>query len=173
MKQKPAITRNMGPTWRYISIEDLNRIRTGDFAGFVSNNNGVDVRGGFDYSYMKAQGTRPATFRKTFPMYGKFDLLGQYDFDRHEWLNDVYYCGILDEPGTNVGRPVWYWFGYRIVIEFFDNNAVVDFTGPIDEDANLAYAFGKFLVVFGKKYEIKVVNDHLLNISERNGQEIN
>lgn len=77
MKHKQAITRNMGPTWRYISIEDLNRIRTGDFAGSVSNNNGVDVLGGIDYSYITSQGSKCTMFRNKFPMFRRFDLVGK------------------------------------------------------------------------------------------------
>ena len=171
MKRKQAITRNMGPTCGFISIEDLNRIRNGLLPRAVSANNGVDVFGGTDYSYMNAQGTRSAAFRKKFPLYGRFDFLSKYNPMRDEWLDNVYHCGYLDEPNSTVGRVAWYWYGYRMVIEFFDTNAIVDFTGPIDKGAILSYCFGQFLVVFGKQYDVKVINEHLLSVSERNGKE--
>ena len=172
MKRKQAMAFNAGgPTANFISREDLNRICTGGFARGISLNFGFENSGGYD-SYQNANGCRPKTFRQCFPMYKRSDLWERYDFDRDVWLEDVFYMGLLHENNNlNTGRPVWSWFGYRIVIEYFDDNAIVDFTGPIDKDANLSYAFGKFLVVFAKQFDIKVLNDHLLNISEKNGKE--
>lgn len=161
MKRKQAKTHNLGGTYQYMSVEDLNRIQTGCFPNPVSSCFGTEIYGGKDYSYKTSQGTAPATFRKHFNIWNY--ALGNMD----ELGDDVFELGRLGSDNGSWIRPVYYFFGYRIVVEYFDTNAIVDFTGKIDDGAICEQAMRKFVQIFSKKFDVKIVNEHLINIKSK------
>ena len=157
MKRRKAIAFNAGgPTINYLSNEAINRVMNGAYPAPVSTYNGSGkVFGGTDYTYKPNRGS----FRKQFDLWN--EMLRIDDLS-----DNCYKIGsLLDNLGKKI--EVYSFFGYRITVDVFDENAVIDFSKPIENDSVLEYAIGKFLVHFGKRFKIQIVNEHLLNMFQR------
>lgn len=155
MKRKQALAYNAtGPTCNYIGTENLNRIMNRCFPGGVSAYNGREVFGGTDYTYKPNRGS----FRKLFSLW---DEMMNTDLG-----DDCYRIGSLYE-NLNKKIEVYCFYGYKITVDYFDENAVIDFVEPVFKDSILEYAFGKFLVAFSYRYQIEIVNNHLLNMFQK------
>lgn len=159
MKRKQATIYNLGGTYQFVSMEDLNRLQTGGFCNPVSNGCSHDVYGAKDYSYKTRQGTAPASFRYRFKVWD-WDMIGN-----DEMGDEVFSLGHLQSEGGAWVRPVYYFFGYRIVVEYFDTNAIIDFTGKLEDGAILAHAMRKFVQLYSKDYNVEIINEHLINVS--------
>ena len=46
-----------------------------------------------------------------------------------------------------------------------DTNAIIDFTGKLEDGAILAHAMRKFVQLYSKDYNVKIINEHLINVS--------
>ncbi len=157
MKRKKAMAFNApGGTREYIGATAQNLINNRMFPEPVSCNCGVDVYGGTDYSY-SVSGIPSGAYRKT------FDPL-DWEFIRdNDLLNDVFKIGKFFVDGCTK-RIALFFFGWRIVIEYFDVNAVVDFTNEIEPGMPLNTAVEKFCKIYSRKYECRILNEHLVNI---------
>lgn len=162
MNRKKAIAYNVvGPTCNFVGSENLNRIMTGGFANPVSCYNGADVYGATDYSYGVVGYHGSKAFRHKFRMFDWEDVPDESYYD------NVFKLGQFFEYKGSAPLNVWYFYGARIIVECFDENAVIDFVGEAEDGANMAYAFGKFLVIFSQKYDVSVINEHLINVKSK------
>ena len=153
MKRRKTMAFNAaGPTCNYIGLENINKIMNRCFPDGVSAYNGAEVFGGTDYTYKPNRGS----------MRKRFKMLTEKDYERG-YDNDVYKISsqydILEKR-----IDTWVFYGWVIAIEFFDENAVVDFLRPAFKDANRSYSFGKFLVRYSRRYDVSVLNEHLINV---------
>ena len=152
MGRKKAMAFNAaGPTANYLSVESLNRIMNRQFPAGVSLNFGEGVKNGIDFTYKPNRGS----FRKLFSLW---DEALRADFDM-----DCYRMGYMREQ-TNKLIECFVFYGYKITVDYFDENAIIDFVSPVYKDAVLEYSFGQFLVLFSRRFKIKVINEHLLNM---------
>ena len=158
MKRKQAMAHNFGPTINFLSIEDTNRIRTGGYARPITLNYGVSLYGGHDDSYGVINGCREYRTQKFRQI---FEMLTGDDIDNGKDI-DIYQRGVLDNRAF--GRPVWSVFGYRVVLEFFDTNALADFTGKIEDGAILDQCRRMLIKHLSGRYQVREINEHLLNI---------
>lgn len=161
MKRKKAMAFNApGGTFNYIGASCQNLVRNGCYMLPVSSNIGCDIYCGTDYSYTQFGGVPSRIFRK------KFNIM---DFDFVDKF-DLYDCLIsLGRLESGIGRvPLYvFWFnGWRIVVEFFDKNAVVDFTNQIDNEQSRDDVMNYFVKKFGSHYKVTIINEHLINVSE-------
>lgn len=156
MKRKQAMTFNPGGTRSFLSAEDINRLQTGQFASSVRPNNGVNVYGATDLSYQCYGNSFARSFRKQF---------GILSDKINNWDCAIQPLGKLYETPNSPSREVWYFYGWRIVVEFFDVNAIVDFTNAIDEDADLLNCQAQFLAMYSGDFAVKLLNDHLINVT--------
>lgn len=152
------MTPNIGATRNYLSGEELNRIQNGGYLSPISLNCGVDIYGGKDYSYTQFGGSFNRSFRKVFQIldYALFDALDIWD--------DIFKIGELDRGRGGATRPVFFFYGVRVVVEYFDRNAILDFVSKIDESASIPHALEKCVDIYGRKYAVKILNEHLINI---------
>lgn len=156
MGRKKAMAFNApGGTSGYIDGESANRIQNGGYHRAVTTCSGVNVYGGTDYSYSVHQNGKQfvsRAFRSQFEMLNNRDYEMGYDSD------------IIPIAIRRADIAVWCFFGVRVRIEFFDENAIVDFVDNIFPDANKQYAIGKFLVKYSKGYDLAILNDHLIDV---------
>jgi len=158
MKRKKAMAFNApGGTIEYIGASAQNLIQNGGYPAGISCNCGVDVFGGTDYSYSQFGGVPSKAFRKVFnPL--------DYQIIPEDLWDCIFKIGGLDRGCGVIQRPVLWFMGWRVVIEYFDVNAVVDFTGKIDDDAPTCdEAMRHFCDVYSG-FDTRVVNEHLINI---------
>lgn len=154
MKRKKAMAFNeRGPTINSLSAESINRIMNRTFPCAVSNNNGVGMRYAEDLTYRPNRGS----FRRCFKLLTEEDVENGADFD-------IFKIGQLWSQQTGKPIDVFCFYGYRITIDIFDENVIVDFTKPIYKDSCLEYSLGKFLVTYSKRYRVKVINEHLVSV---------
>ena len=160
MKRKQAKTHNPRGTYQFLTAEDLNAIRTGGFARPVSLNNGVDIYCATDYSYQRFGNSFSRRFRKDFQVF-TWDMISD-----DELSNEIFKIGSLDANGRgSVSRPVYYFFGARIVVEYFDENAIIDFTNMLDDDRDMEYSYNRFVSLFSGRFNVQQINEHLINVS--------
>lgn len=145
------------PTRQFLSVEDLNRIDMGGYAKAVSLYSGVDAFGGQDMSYQTSEGYRSKKFR------GQFDLW-HLAFDIPELADNFCKLGNLDAPRNSFPRKVYYFYGCRIVVEYFDENAIVDFTNTMEEDASIQGAIESFRRVLDGRFKVTQLNEYLVNV---------
>lgn len=161
MKRKQAMAFNApGGTREYISASARNRIDTGCYPAPVSCNCGVNVFRGTDYSYKQFGGSPSRIFRQ------KFNLSDWGFIDRFDLYDDLIPLGRLDIGNGIVGRTVFWFMGWRIVVEYFDTNAIVDFTNRIDGDMEKAEAMEHFVKRFSTQYSVSVLTENIINITE-------
>lgn len=158
MKRKQAIAFNeRGGAIDWIGAAARNMIQNGGYMPGFSATIGVDILGGKDYSYRTYKGYARKTFRE------KFDLM-DFDFVRkYELWDDVRFLGFLQEK-KSIPRPVFSFFGWRIVVEFFDENAIIDFTTCLDEKTALDVAKQRFLAIYSTNFDVKIINENLINV---------
>lgn len=148
-----------GPTWQYLSAESLAGIRNGDGAKPVTNNPGASVKGGYDYSYATYTGSRSIAFRSKFKLWE----WGRWPVDS-PYYDNIFLMGRFDD-GAKQARHVYYFFGARCVVEYFDVNALVDFTGVIDKGADVQAAMRRFVECYSEcGFHVTQYNDHLINV---------
>lgn len=159
MKRRKTMAYNApGGTILYVGASAQNMVQNRGFLPGVSLNTGYDIYGGKDYSYKTAQGTSPRAFRKC------FEVVENGGFSGSDYEDEVFKIGELGEGCGIVRRPVYYFFGWRIVVEYFDVNAVVDFMEKMDEWAAPAeYVMKRFQSIFSG-FEVKIINEHLINV---------
>lgn len=126
-----------------------NAIQNGGYLPGASCDMGSDVYKGIDYTYVNK-----ASFKKKW--------LRWYE-DAIKWEddgNDVF-------PITRNWQSVfqtWFIFGYRATIEFFDENAIVDFLAPMDEPVEINAAVNRFLTLRDCPFKIERLSKNLVNI---------
>lgn len=163
MKRKKAMAFNApGGTRQYIGAGAQNMIDNGYYMNPVTCNLGVDVIGGTDYSYTQWAGSPSRIFRK------KFNLSDWGFIDRFDLYDDLIPLGRLDTGVGRVPRYVYWYLGWRIVVEYFDTNAIVDFTNRIDDDMEKAEAMECFVKRFSTHYSVSVLTENIINITDKN-----
>ncbi len=146
MKRKQAFAFNApGATCNYLSLSQSASIRNGGYA--CNPIEQYEVRQAIDYTFMRNRGS----IRK------KLKPLMEYNPDI-----DCFKLGALDYHTTK-SRFVYFFYGYRIVVEFFDENAIVDFTGPLEEGAEREPARDKFLQIF-RDFKCSKIGEFLIDI---------
>lgn len=158
MSTRKAIVYAPGGTWRFLSQTDINRVRNGMLALPRSCNIGDNVKFANDLSYQVMGAGRSAVFRKQFDIY-------RDSFDIEDIGDNCYRLGIFHDKSADAGRPVFYWFGVRIVVECFDVNAIIDFTNTMEEGASIEHAQNKFVELYGNRYNVVILNEHLIEVS--------
>lgn len=159
MKRKKAISFNApGGTKNYIGVGCRNLIDNGCYPAPVSCNNGVGVIGGYDYSYTVFGGVPSRAYRKN------FDPLDYHILEDNDLWDSIFLIGRCFYDGCTM-RVAIFFFGWRIVIEYFDVNAIVDFTNEIEPGMSLDKAIERFIKIYSCYFSVKILNEHLLNIT--------
>lgn len=106
-KRRKAVTYNTGPTINYLGVEQLNQLRNGLVINgprmAVARNDGI----GFDGMYHPGRSKRK--------LFVKF---------LYRWMYDT---GDIVIVNRHIGEKlVLYYMDYRVVVEFFDTNMLLD-----------------------------------------------
>ena len=142
-----------GSTMNYLSLTDRNCVENGVFPGGITAYNGCNIYEGKDYSYTTAR-FDGVPFRKQWRILAD----DEYDADL-----DVFKIGELTASrGKRI--EVYCYFGYRVQIEFFRENAIADFTDALEEGARLLDATEKFIALYSRRYDTRRLNEFLINI---------
>lgn len=149
-----------GGTKNYIGIGGRNLIDNGCYLNPISLNIGCDILGGTDYSYTQFGGSPSRVFRQKFAIYD-YGFISKYDL----W-DDMFILGKLDNGVGLVPRYVFWFLGWRIVVEYFDTNALVDFTNQIDNDFNLLDVMERFVKRFSNDYAVSIMTENIINVTE-------
>lgn len=149
-----------GGTKNYIGIGGRNLIDNGCYLNPISLNIGCNVFGGTDYSYASSCGYKSKVFRQ------KFDLCDFGFISKYDLWNDMFLLGKLDNGIGLVPRYVFWFLGWRIVVEYFDTNALVDFTNQIDNDFNLLDVMERFVKRFSNDYAVSIMTENIINVTE-------
>lgn len=142
MKRKQAMACNApGPTCNYLSMAQANAMQNGGYPAQAIES--FEVFKGIDYSFVRNRGSIRS---KILP--------------RIRWNPDVecFRLGVYD-----LSRAAYYFYGFRVVIEFFDENAILDWTGPLDEGASLEFAVKKWVRLF-PELKCEMLNDFLMDV---------
>ena len=139
-----------GGTRNYIGIGGRNLIDNGCYLNPISLNIGCDQFGG----------SPSRVFRQKFAIYD-YGFISKYDL----W-DDMFILGKLDNGVGLVPRYVFWFLGWRIVVEYFDTNALVDFTNQIDNDFNLLDAMECFVKRFSKDFAVSIMTENIINVTE-------
>lgn len=74
-------------------------------------------------------------------------------------------------------REVWYCFGYRMELEFFDENALATIFGPMEKDAAISreLAIGRLVrILYLSEWEVSVIGDlDIIDIRKAAGRDMN
>ena len=150
IKRRQAFAYNApGATSEYIGIGGRNMIQNGGYLPPVSQNNNYIVGQGVDYTYVPKD-----SFRNHF----------------YRWYEDVIAFGDKSDDMFRIQRPwqplfqVWYMFGFRVYIEFFDVNAIIDFVNPADDDVPIEQSIRKALAVLRTGFKAERLSNNLINI---------
>lgn len=154
MKRRRAMAFNApGATCNFLSLEQANALQNGMFPGNQIST--FEVFGATDYTYKPNRGSFRTTWKAQegdgrFGMNDDFFRLGQYDM----------------QQGGRFLKFAYYFFGYRITMDFYDENAIVDFCWPIDEGVALDDVFKRFLDTYSGRYVCKPIGNHLIDIRQ-------
>lgn len=148
-----------GGTREYIGASAQNLIDNGCYPNPVTCSFGVDVIGGTDYSYTQWGGSPSRIFRQ------KFNLSAWEFIDRFDLYDDLIPLGRLDTGVGRVPRYVYWYLGWRIVVEYFDTNALVDFMNQIDNDFDLIEAMKRFVKRFSNDFAVSIMTENIINVT--------
>ncbi len=135
-------------------------IENGYYLTPISLNIGCDVKCGIDYSYTQFGGSPSRTFRQ------KFNLQDYGFISKYDLWDDMFLLGKLDNGVGRVPRYVFWFLGWRIIVEFFDTNALVDFTNQIDNDFDLIEAMKRFVKRFSNDFAVSIMTENIINVTE-------
>ena len=126
-----------------------NAIQNGGYLPGTSCDMGSDVYKGIDYTYVNK-----ASFKKKWYRWYEETIMWEDDG------NDMFFV-TRNRQST---FQVWFIFGYRATIEFFDENAIVDFLEPMDEPVEINAAVNRFLTLRDCPFKIERLSKNLVNI---------
>ena len=149
-----------GGTINYICLGDRNLIDNGCYPNPISLNTGCNVLGGTDYSYTTFGSVPSRVFRQKFAIFD-YGFISKYDL----W-DDMFMLGKLDNGIGRCPRYVFWFLGWRIVVEYFDTNALVDFTNQIDNDFDLLEAMNRFVKRFSNDFAVHIMTENIINITD-------
>lgn len=151
MKRKQAFAFNAaGPTCNYISMQGRNALQNGGYPMPISPNNGINVYSGIDYTYRQIE-----SFRKKF--------LGVYwDFiSGGDNSDDIFK---FHPHGYESTEQLWFMFGWRVIIEFFDVNAMLYLDREFDEGTPIDCAAAGIAKVLSPFFRVQRLSNQLINI---------
>lgn len=156
MKRKKAMAFNApGGTKNYIGVGCRNLIDNGCYPAPVTCNIGTNVYCANNGSYQVFGNGFARNFRL------KFQIINRETMD-DELMDELFFIGNLGSG--NVPRKVYYFYGWRIIVEWFDTNAIIDFSKCLDETYSLEYAIKNFIRVYGREFSVERLNNFLLNV---------
>lgn len=159
MKRKKAMAFNApGGTKNYIGVGGRNLIDNGCYLNPISLNMGCNVLGGTDYSYTAFGGFPSRVFRQ------KFAIFDDVFISKYDLWDDMFMIGKLEIGRCS--RYVFWFLGWRIVVEYFDTNALVDFTNQIDSDFGLLEVMNRFVKMFSNDFAVSIMTENIINVTD-------
>ena len=138
-----------GGTQRFLSAEDLNRLQNGMFVNGKSCGRNIIPKSAIDYSYIPSFASR-----KKIVLSEVFD-----DFDVFK----------LGKYFISPGKAAYYMFGWYCIIEYFDDNVLIDVMQRYDSDApDRDEVINTIAVMLATKYYVTIIGDNrIINIKQR------
>lgn len=137
------------PSSYYVSATTANAIGTGGLARPVSLGESFEPKFATDYSY-----------RPSWRMSRKWWAWWRDTLRWSEEGNDIFPFSM----NWQKTYQAWYAYGWRVMIEFFDTNAIADFTAHTEGDADIEKAVRSFMGVEGP-FACERLSDNLINIT--------